>query len=98
MPRSRNFCEPLSGLKMSRGWCYCRRLEPGVGFDAVAALSSKTMPTTQDTNERRPAVWPWILMPIVVLVVFYTLHSFQDAAKSAAARAHESDTSEQAAQ
>ena len=36
-------------------------------------------------------------MPVVVLIVFYTLHSFQDAAKSAAARA-QTDTSETAAQ
>lgn len=63
----------------------------------MAALSSKAMPTTQDTNERRPAIWPWVLMPVVVLIVFYTLHSFQDAAKSAAARA-QTDTSETAAQ
>jgi len=40
------------------------------------------MPTmTLDTNERRQAVWPWILMPLVVLVVFYTLKTFHDAAE-----------------
>jgi hypothetical protein len=44
------------------------------------------MPTSQDTPERRQAVWPWVLMPIVVLIVFYALHSFEDAAKSAAAQ------------
>jgi hypothetical protein len=52
------------------------------------------MPTTQDTKERRPAIWPWLLMPIVVLLVFYTLHSFQDAAKSAAAHQAQSDASD----
>jgi hypothetical protein len=25
------------------------------------------------TRERRPAVWPWLVMPLVVLVVFYAL-------------------------
>jgi len=44
------------------------------------------MSTTHDTNERRPAIWPWLLMPIVVLVVFYTLQRFQNAARSAAAQ------------
>jgi hypothetical protein len=45
------------------------------------------MSTSHDTNERRQAIWPWLLMPVVVLIVFYTLHSFEHAAKSAAARA-----------
>jgi hypothetical protein len=25
------------------------------------------------TRDRRPAVWPWLLMPLVVLLVFYGL-------------------------
>jgi hypothetical protein len=25
------------------------------------------------TRDRRPAVWPWLVMPLVVLVAFYTL-------------------------
>jgi hypothetical protein len=25
------------------------------------------------TRERRPAVWPWLVMPLVVLMAFYTL-------------------------
>ena len=25
------------------------------------------------TRERRPAVWPWLVMPLVVLIAFYTL-------------------------
>jgi hypothetical protein len=25
------------------------------------------------TRDRRPAVWPWLLMPLVVLLVFYAL-------------------------
>ena len=42
------------------------------------------MATSHDTNERRQAIWPWILMPIVVLLVAYMLHDMQDSAKSAA--------------
>jgi hypothetical protein len=45
------------------------------------------MSTSHDTNERRQAIWPWLLMPVVVLIVFYTLQRFQDSAKSAAAQA-----------
>jgi hypothetical protein len=44
------------------------------------------MSTSHDTNERRQAIWPWLLMPIVVLLVAYTLQRFQDSAKSAAAQ------------
>ena len=44
------------------------------------------MATSHDSNERRPAIWPWVLMPIVVLIVFYTLQRFQDSAKNAAAQ------------
>jgi hypothetical protein len=51
------------------------------------------MSISHDSNERRPAIWPWLLMPIVVLIVFYTLQRLQDSAKNAAAQAHTSDTS-----
>jgi hypothetical protein len=45
------------------------------------------MSTMHDTNERRQAIWPWILMPLVVLLVFYTLQRFQqEAVRSAAAQ------------
>ena len=47
------------------------------------------MPSPHDTNERRQAIWPWLLMPLLVLLVAYTLHNFQATAKSdAQARAH----------
>jgi hypothetical protein len=45
------------------------------------------MPTSQDTHERRQAIWPWLLMPVVVLIVFCTLERFQESAKKAAAQA-----------
>jgi hypothetical protein len=44
------------------------------------------MSTSHDSNERRQAIWPWILMPIVVLLVAYMLHGFEDSAKSSAAQ------------
>jgi hypothetical protein len=44
------------------------------------------MSTSHDTNERRQAIWPWILMPIVVLLVAYMLHGFEDSAKTSAAQ------------
>jgi hypothetical protein len=44
------------------------------------------MATSHDTNERRQAIWPWILMPLVVLLVAWMLHDMQDAAKNAAAQ------------
>ena len=28
-------------------------------------------------SDRRPAVWPWRVMPIIVLLVFYALHRVQ---------------------
>jgi hypothetical protein len=42
------------------------------------------MPSPHDTNERRQAIWPWLLMPLLVLLVAYTLHNFQQTAKSTA--------------
>jgi len=42
------------------------------------------MPTPHDTNERRQAIWPWLLMPLIVLLVAYTLYNFKQTAKSAA--------------
>jgi len=46
------------------------------------------MPVTHDTNERQQAaIWPWILMPLVVLLVAFTLYRFKDAAERSAAQA-----------
>ncbi len=58
------------------------------------------MSTTPETNERRQAIWPWVLMPVVVLIVFCTLQRMQDSAKKAAAQATQvhasvSDSTEQ---
>ena len=33
------------------------------------------MPTSHEANERRPAIWPWVLMPLVVLILFVILYN-----------------------
>ena len=35
-------------------------------------------------SDRRPAVWPWLVMPLIVLLVFYALHRVQHAAAATA--------------
>ena len=36
-------------------------------------------------SDRRPAVWPWLVMPLIVLLVFYALHRLQHPARISAA-------------
>jgi hypothetical protein len=36
-------------------------------------------------SDRRPAVWPWLVMPLIVLLVFYALHRVQHPRAGAAA-------------
>jgi len=40
----------------------------------VAQRSNTLMPASHDANERRPAIWPWVLMPLVVLILFVILY------------------------
>ena len=55
------------------------------------------MSTTHDTNERRQAIWPWLLMPLVVLLVFYTLQSFRkEATRGAGPQSQEQTSSDTA--
>jgi fumarate reductase subunit D len=35
-------------------------------------------------SDRRPAVWPWLVMPLIVLLLFYALHRVQHPAAPAA--------------
>jgi hypothetical protein len=37
------------------------------------------------TRERRPAVWPYLVMPLIVLVVFYALYRVHQPPSQAAA-------------
>ena len=54
----------------------------------VAPIPDTTMPASHDINEQRQqAIWPWVLMPVVVLLVAFTLNHFKDAAQNAAAQA-----------
>jgi hypothetical protein len=47
------------------------------------------MTAGRDTHEpRQPAIWPWVLMPLVVLLVALALNHFKDVAQSTAAQAH----------
>ena len=38
-----------------------------------------TDPLHHARSERRPAVWPWLLLPLVVLVIFFALRTAKDA-------------------
>jgi hypothetical protein len=45
---------------------------------AVVAHSSDTVITdTPDGSERQPAIWPWLVMPAVVLLMFFTLEQVE---------------------
>jgi len=61
---------------------YCRLPGPGVGSRAVVAESQEPLLSTGQP-ERRPAIWPWLVMPLVALLLFYALSELkktQDAA------------------
>lgn len=38
----------------------------------------------ETTQERRPAVWPWLLVPLVALAMFFALHRLRDTLPEAA--------------
>jgi hypothetical protein len=38
-----------------------------------------SLPTVASTAERRPAVWPWLLLPLVALTMFVALRSVKEA-------------------
>jgi len=45
------------------------------------------MTASHDINEpRQQAIWPWVLMPVVVLLVAFALNHLKDEAQSAAAQ------------
>jgi len=55
------------------------------------------MTASHDINEpRQQAIWPWVLMPVVVLLVAFALNHLKDEAQSAAAQApsHSAATAE----
>jgi len=59
----------------------------------VAQRSNTLMPTSHDANERRPAIWPWVLMPLVVLILFVILYNVRQLPANRAAGADVHTTS-----
>jgi hypothetical protein len=41
--------------------------------------SEPTHATTATPAERRPAVWPWLLIPLVTLIIFFALRTAKEA-------------------
>lgn len=41
-------------------------------------MATDSQHATPPSTERRQAVWPWLLMPVVVLVVFFILWKIRD--------------------
>lgn len=47
------------------------------------AQSTKSPSGPGSRRDRRPAVWPWLVMPLVVLVVFYFLYHLRQSPQPA---------------
>jgi hypothetical protein len=43
-------------------------------------MSIDTLNAGPTAPERRPAVWPWLLMPFVTLALFFALRTVRDVA------------------
>ena len=41
--------------------------------------SDPAQTATVSTAERRPAVWPWLLLPLVALTMFFALRTVKEA-------------------
>jgi hypothetical protein len=41
-------------------------------------MSSEPADTTAATAERRPAVWPWLVVPLLALALFFALSRFKE--------------------
>ena len=42
-------------------------------------MTPEPTPASDGTAERRPAVWPWLLIPLVALTIFFVLHTAKEA-------------------
>lgn len=54
-----------------------------------------TEPTPSQSTaaaDRRPAVWPWLLIPLVALTIFYVLHTAKEAPRRPAGAQHAEST------
>jgi hypothetical protein len=41
-------------------------------------MSSEPADTSTATAERRPAVWPWLVVPLLALALFFALSRFKE--------------------
>jgi hypothetical protein len=48
----------------------------------VTAETPETLIQTLPTD-RRPAIWPWLVMPLITLLVFYWLYSLDQVSGAA---------------
>jgi hypothetical protein len=48
-------------------------------------------------RERRPAIWPWLVMPLIVLAAFYALHGVHKSPGALAPAYQEAPAAEPAA-
>jgi len=50
---------------------------------AVAAVSPNSL-VSGGPSERRPAIWPWLVMPLVTLALFFALNRLHQSTAPAA--------------
>ena len=53
-------------------------------------MTPDSTPSSNATAERRPAVWPWLLIPLVALTIFYVLHTAKESPRRQAGQHVES--------
>jgi hypothetical protein len=41
---------------------------------SIRSSDTAMLSSTPEASPQRQALWPWIVMPLIVLVVFYILH------------------------
>lgn len=44
-------------------------------------MSQPPLHTAQQVRSRRPAIWPWVLMPLVALTLFFVLRTVRQDAR-----------------
>jgi len=63
----------------------------------LAAMSSEPVNSSATASaERRPAVWPWLLVPLLALALFLALRSFREARLPATQSDSEAPVAEEA--
>jgi hypothetical protein len=56
-------------------------------------MTPEPTPSGDAATERRPAVWPWLLIPLVALTFFYVLHTAKEAPHKTSPHAESSSES-----